>query len=92
MDTLFDNLNGNVYVNITDEGAGISPDDLENVKKKFFKGKGAVRGSGIGLAVVDEIATAHGGALDIQSQVGIGTTVTVRLPIYRKETKKIEQK
>lgn len=92
VDTLFDNLNGNVYVNITDEGAGISPDDLENVKKKFFKGKGAVRGSGIGLAVVDEIATAHGGALDIQSQVGIGTTVTVRLPIYRKETKKIEQK
>ncbi len=91
VDTLIDNFNDNVYVNFTDEGAGIAPDDLENVKKKFFKGKGAVRGSGIGLAVVDEITTAHGGALDIQSKLGEGTTVTVRLPIYRKGAKQIEQ-
>ncbi len=81
-------LNGgtNAFVNISDEGAGISPEDLENVKVKFFKGKGAVRGSGIGLAVVDEIAIAHGGALEIRSELGKGTTVTVRLPIYKKET------
>ena len=39
---------------------GISPEDLENVKLKFFKGKGAVRGSGIGLAVVDEIGDRAG--------------------------------
>lgn len=43
---------------------------LENVKTKFYKGKGAVRGSGIGLAVVDEIVTAHGGSLSLQSEVG----------------------
>lgn len=81
-------LNGgaNVFVNITDEGTGISPEDLENVKVKFFKGKGALRGSGIGLAVVDEIAAAHGGGVDIRSELGKGTTVTVRLPIYKKET------
>ena len=40
-----------------------------------------VRGSGIGLAVVDEIVTAHGGSLSLQSEVGRGTTVTVRLPL-----------
>ncbi len=73
----------NVYVLIQDEGRGIAPDDLENVKLKFFKGKGAVRGSGIGLAVVDEIMTALDGSVDIASQLGQGTTVTLRLPIYR---------
>lgn len=73
----------NVYVLIKDEGRGIAPDDLENVKLKFFKGKGAVRGSGIGLAVVDEIMTALDGSADISSELGKGTTVTLRLPIYR---------
>lgn len=74
-----------VFVSISDEGPGIAPDDLENVKVKFYKGKGAVRGSGIGLAVVDEIIAAHGGGLDIQSELGHGTTVTVRLPLYKKQ-------
>ena len=69
------------YMNITDEGPGIAPEDLENVKVKFYKGKGAVRGSGIGLAVVDEIVRAHGGSLELQSELGKGTTVTVRLPL-----------
>lgn len=71
----------NVFVSIADEGQGIAPEDLENVKLKFFKGKGAVRGSGIGLAVVDEIVTAHGGAVEIQSEQGRGTTAVVRLPL-----------
>ena len=74
-----------VFVNIRDEGKGIDAQDIENVKQKFFKGKGAVRGSGIGLAVVDEIVTAHEGLLALQSAVGQGTTVTVRLPIAVKK-------
>ena len=71
------------YVLISDEGKGISPEDLENVKLKFFKGKGAVRGSGIGLAVVDEIITALDGTVDLTSTQGQGTTVKIRLPLYR---------
>lgn len=71
----------NAFVNIIDQGAGISAEDLENVKLKFYKGKGSVRGSGIGLAVVDQIAAAHGGSLTLQSEEGRGTTATVRLPI-----------
>lgn len=67
---------------VIDEGRGISPQDLENVKVKFFKGKGAIRGSGIGLAVVDEIMRAHGGALDIESTLDEGTTVWLSLPVY----------
>ena len=65
MDVLSDG--NSAFVNISDEGRGIAPDDLENVKVKFFKGKGAVRGSGIGLAVVDEIVTALDGSVDIHA-------------------------
>ena len=72
----------NVYICIRDEGRGISPEDLENVKLKFFKGKNAERGSGIGLAVVEEIVTAMDGSVEIASQLGEGTTVTIRLPHY----------
>ena len=73
----------NVYVLIRDEGRGISPEDLVNVKQKFFKGKNSVRGSGIGLAVAEEIITALDGTLDLESTLGKGTTVKIRLPLYR---------
>lgn len=78
-------------VTILDEGRGISAEDLENVKVKFFKGKGAVRGSGIGLAVVDEIAKAHGGSLALASEQGRGTAVTLRLPVYKKPLAPLSQ-
>ncbi len=64
-----------VCVSVVDEGLGIEADDLENVKLKFYKGRGALRGSGIGLAVVDEIMRAHGGRLELESEVNKGTTV-----------------
>ena len=71
-----------VTASIRDQGRGIAPDDLQNVKMKFFKAKNAVRGSGIGLAVVDEITKALGGTADITSTLEQGTTVTITLPIY----------
>ena len=80
------------YVLIADEGPGISQEDLENVKVKFYKGQGAVRGSGIGLAVVDEIMSAHGGGLEITSEQNKGTEVTLRFPLYKKGDKPGEAK
>ena len=71
---------GWVRVSIRDTGCGIPAEHLPNVKKKFYKANQLVRGSGIGLAVADEIARLHGGSLDIQSQEGAGTTVTFSLP------------
>ncbi len=66
-------------LSIKDYGRGIHPDDLKKVTQKFFKGKGAKRGSGIGLSLVNEIIQAHLGELDIQSEYKHSTTVTITL-------------
>ncbi|MBO5796847.1 MAG: two-component sensor histidine kinase, partial [Clostridia bacterium] len=59
----------------------IAAEDLPNVKSKFFKADKTRPGSGIGLALADEIIRRHGGWIDIDSELGVGTTVTVMLPI-----------
>lgn len=69
-----------VVVRIRDYGPGIPEDELPLVKKKFYKGSSSVRGSGIGLAVCDEIVEMHGGTLTLENASGGGTLVTVRLP------------
>lgn len=74
---------GVLTINISDTGCGIAPEDLPNVKKKFYKANLQVRGSGIGLAVVDEIIKLHNGVFEINSQVDVGTTVTIVLPIEK---------
>ena len=69
-----------VVVCIRDFGPGIPEDELPLVKKKFYKGSSSVRGTGIGLAVCDEIVEMHGGTLTLENADGGGTLVTVRLP------------
>lgn len=70
-----------VVIQIRDYGPGIPEDEIPLVKKKFYKGSSKARGSGIGLAVSDEIVQMHGGALDLQNAPGGGTLVSVRLPV-----------
>lgn len=65
----------------SDTGCGISADDLPHVKEKFYKTNMTVHGSGIGLAVVDEIIKLHNGSFDIDSVLGKGTTVTIAFDI-----------
>ena len=65
---------------IRDFGPGIPPEELPLVKKKFYKGSSKARGSGIGLAVCEEIVEMHGGTLTLENAEGGGTLVTVRLP------------
>ena len=72
--------NEQVVVRIRDFGAGIPEDEIPLVKKKFYKGSSSVRGTGIGLAVCDEIVEMHGGTLTLENAEGGGTLVTVRLP------------
>ena len=70
----------NIVVTVRDWGVGIPENELPFVKEKFYKGSSKQRGSGIGLAVTDEIVQLHGGRVDISSRVGDGTLVTVTLP------------
>ncbi len=72
-----------IKIVITDTGCGISAEDLPRVKEKFYKANQSVRGSGIGLAVADEIMNLHNGSLDIESGEGVGTTVTLTFPVYK---------
>lgn len=70
-----------VYIKIKDQGLGISEEDLPKVKDKFFKGTSKKSGSGIGLAVSDEIIKLHSGTFEIESIVEEGTVITISLPI-----------
>ena len=72
---------GFVQIRIRDFGPGIPEDEIPLVKKKFYKGSSKARGSGIGLAVCDEIVALHGGELELRNAGGGGTLVTVSLPI-----------
>lgn len=73
-----------IQVAVSDTGVGIAAADLDRVKEKFYKANKQVRGSGIGLAVADEIIKQHNGLLLVDSTEGIGTTVTVVLPVLDK--------
>ena len=73
---------GDVVITIRDFGPGIPPEELPNVKYKFYKGSSTARGSGIGLAVCEEIITRHNGELNIRNaddEYG-GCLVEIRLP------------
>ncbi|HYI08731.1 MAG TPA: PAS domain S-box protein [Thermoanaerobaculia bacterium] len=70
-----------VFVRVTDEGQGISPEDLRKIKDPFFTTKRATGGSGLGLAVSDRIAEEHGGELTFESEPGRGTTATLSIPV-----------
>ncbi len=69
-----------VRIIVRDHGCGIKKSDLSKVKTKFYKPNHTRRGSGIGLAVADEIVTMHHGSLEIDSEENVGTTVTITLP------------
>ena len=76
------NLEGEyVVVRIRDFGPGIPADELPLVKKKFYKGSSRARGTGIGLAVCDEIVDMHHGILTLENAQGGGTLVTISLPV-----------
>lgn len=76
-----------ICISVSDTGIGISKEDLPKIKTKFFKANHTRRGSGIGLAVADEIITRHGGMLTINSEEGIGTTVMITLPCIKQDKK-----
>ncbi len=85
------NEEGCIRVTISDTGCGIPAKDLDHVKEKFFKANNNVRGSGIGLAVADEIIKNHNGLLFLESTEGEGTTVTVVLPTVKAQPEEVTE-
>lgn len=82
---------GAAVITVKDSGIGIAPEDLDKVKTKFYKGNSTRRGSGIGLAVADEIVMLHGGSLTLDSTQGEGTIVTISLPLKPQNEEETEQ-
>jgi signal transduction histidine kinase len=72
--------NGQVIIEVADTGAGIAPENLTKIFDPFFTTKEVGHGTGLGLAVCYGIVTEHGGRLNVQSTVGVGTTFTISLP------------
>jgi signal transduction histidine kinase len=71
-----------VAIEFSDTGAGIAPEILPKVFDLFVTTKAPAKGTGLGLVICQEIVKAHGGTIDITSQVGAGTTVKVFLPAH----------
>jgi PAS domain S-box-containing protein len=71
---------------VRDQGIGISDDDQQQLFKAFHRGSnvGTRPGTGLGLLLVKRCAELHGGQVDVNSKVGAGTTVSVRLPVFPK--------
>ena len=72
---------GRAVYSVTDEGPGIPADEVDKVTQKYYRASNSVYGTGLGLALVNEIVSAHGGTLKIESEMGKGTRVTVSLPL-----------
>ena len=81
VDVIVERDEDDAVIYIRDFGPGIPEDELAHVKYKFYKGSSKARGSGIGLAVCEEIVTRHGGTLKLGNAEGGGCVATVRLPL-----------
>ena len=75
--------NNQAIITIRDQGLGIPEDEIEKVTERYYRASNSSYGTGIGLALVQEIMTLHRGHLSIQSKLGEGTSVTVSFPLYK---------
>lgn len=78
---------GNVRVSVQDTGCGIPKENLPRIFTPFLTTKKEAKGSGLGLAVSHGIIERHGGRIEVESEVGKGSTFTVFLPVYKGEKK-----
>lgn len=73
---------GWLYLWVRDEGRGIDAADFDRIFGRFERLNTDIDGSGLGLPIVRSIAVAHGGRVDVQSELGVGTTMTLAIPLY----------
>jgi signal transduction histidine kinase len=73
--------NQSAVIRVSDSGKGIVPSHLKRLFEPFFTTKAPGEGTGLGLSLARKIILAHGGSIDVSSELGVGTTFTVRLPV-----------
>jgi signal transduction histidine kinase len=77
--------NGNAILQVADKGIGIPRDEISKIFRRFYRSENKIvsdtRGSGLGLTLVNHIVEAHGGTIDVESEIGKGSRFTVRLPM-----------
>jgi signal transduction histidine kinase len=78
-----DSINGLAEVSFTDTGCGISKEHLSKLFDPFFTTKETGKGTGLGLAISYGIVQSHGGDIEVESQVGKGSTFRIKLPIEK---------
>ncbi len=79
-----------VIVSFIDTGQGITPEQIGRIFEPYYTTK--KEGSGLGLMIVQRIVREHGGTIEVESNVGRGTTFRIKLPIYEKRTRLLEEK
>lgn len=72
-----------VAVEVADNGSGIDPEDLPHIFEALYRGRKTlgVSGSGMGRTIARQVILRHGGEIEVRSRPGVGTLVTVRLPV-----------
>ena len=78
-------LDDQVVITVEDNGPGMSSEELMRVKEKFYKGSSKQSGTGLGLSIVNEIVALHNGTFYIDSIRGVGSKVSVVLPVEETE-------
>jgi signal transduction histidine kinase len=71
-----------IYVTISDTGSGIPEDKLNRIFEPFYTSKEVGKGTGLGLSIAYDIVKKHNGEIQVKSEVGMGTTFTLVLPIF----------
>ena len=91
---LTENKNGGILIHIKDNGVGITPEEQKRIFEKYYRvstgNKHDVKGFGLGLSYVKLMVEAHGGAVEVQSEPGKGSTFTIFLP-FHSQTKEAEK-
>ena len=77
----------NIKIEITDNGVGIDPEDLSQIFEPFFSAKQKASGIGLGLAIVHGIVQSHKGKVEVDSELGEGTTISIILPVIKDQKK-----
>jgi signal transduction histidine kinase len=77
------NEDSDLFLSVRDNGHGIGPDDLSKVFNAFFTTKDTGAGMGLGLTIAQRVARALGGSISVQSEIGVGTVFTLRVPRLR---------